>query len=86
MIITGISRKNGELHHLYVDDGGNNIKLAPVVRGQWILIAENSTGLIYQCSACGKCNNPNEDDVSLGRAKEKPDFCPNCGADMKEKT
>lgn len=56
--------------------------VAPVVHGRWILIAENSTGLIYYCSSCEKYINPNENDVAHGRAKEKPDYCPNCGARM----
>ena len=53
-------------------------------RGEWVDTGfENSTGKIYVCSACNKTNNPNKKDVELGRTKEKPDFCPNCGADMR---
>lgn len=53
-------------------------------RGEWIDTGfENSTGKIYRCSACNKTNNPNKKDVEMGRVKEKPDFCPNCGADMR---
>ena len=54
-----------------------------VPHGRWIDTGfENSTGNIYICSACNKTNNPNKKDVEDGRAKEKPDFCPNCGAKM----
>ena len=53
-------------------------------RGEWVDTGfENSTGKIYLCSACNKANNPNKKDVKMGRVKETPDFCPNCGADMR---
>ena len=53
-------------------------------RGEWVDTGfENSTGKIYLCSACNKANNPNKKDVEMGRVKEMPDFCPNCGADMR---
>lgn len=58
-------------------------ELVPVEHGRWILRAVNSTGLIFQCSACCKFINPNKKDIDLGRTKEQPDYCPNCGADMR---
>lgn len=64
------------------EQGYEQGKKDAVKHGEWILVAENSTGLIYVCSSCDKPNNPNEDDVAHGRAKEKPDFCPNCGSRM----
>jgi hypothetical protein len=54
----------------------------PVVRGKWIRGNENRTSPIkdsYTCSVCGEktlsgfCGNP-----------AKTNFCPNCGADMRE--
>lgn len=57
--------------------------VAPVVHGRWFDTGvENETGSIYFCSACNKYNNPNKKDVKMRRAKEKPDYCPNCGAKM----
>ena len=54
-----------------------------VKHGRWVDTGfENSTGTIYICSACNKTNNPNKKDVELGRTKEKPDYCPNCGCRM----
>ena len=54
-------------------------------KGRWIdTSVENSTGNIYQCSNCGGLHNPNKKDVELNRVKEKPDYCSNCGADMRE--
>lgn len=32
---------------------------------------------LYNCKI-----NPNKKDVAMKRAKEKPDYCPNCGAKM----
>ena len=54
-----------------------------VKQGEWILIAENSTGNLYRCSVCTYVHNPNKQDVFMGRMVEKPKFCPNCGADMR---
>ena len=55
----------------------------PVKHGWWIdLEVENSTGKIFGCSVCNRTHNPNRKDVKIGRAKEKPDYCPNCGARM----
>lgn len=57
---------------------GNKVK-----QGEWILIAENSTGNLYRCSVCTYIHNPNKQDVFMGRMVEKPKFCPNCGTPMK---
>lgn len=50
----------------------------PVVRGTWTEKIDNDEDPIfrrkYECSACGKWN-------TYG----KSDFCPNCGADMRQK-
>lgn len=57
--------------------------VAPVVHGRWFDTGvENETGNIYFCSVCNKYNNPNKKDVEMKRAKEKPNYCPNCGARM----
>lgn len=50
--------------------------------GQWILVAENSTGDIYVCSVCNFPHNPNKRDVELVRVEEEPDYCCKCGAKM----
>ena len=47
----------------------------PVVRGEWIPAPEKGD-CIYRCSQCGY-----EIDSYLCEAKN---FCPNCGADMRE--
>ena len=57
--------------------------VAPVVHGRWFDTGvENATGNIYFCSVCRKYNNPNKKDVEMKRTKEKPAYCPNCGALM----
>lgn len=64
----------------------NDAPTADVVEvrhGEWVEIAENSTGKLIYCTNCNKPINPNRKDVELHRTKEKPDFCPNCGADMR---
>ena len=45
----------------------------PVAYGQWIL-THGEDGLYYDCSICGHC---------AGRGR-KSNYCPNCGADMRE--
>ena len=44
----------------------------PVVRGQWIVHDYGAGDMNYECSECK--------DISCCRA----DFCPDCGADMRE--
>jgi hypothetical protein len=60
----------------------STVDAVPVVRGKWIRGNENRTCPIkdsYTCSVCGEktlsgfCGNP-----------AKTNFCPNCGADMRE--
>ena len=53
-----------------------------VRHGEWVEIAENSTGKLIYCTNCNKPINPNRKDVELHRTKEKTDYCPNCGAKM----
>ena len=55
----------------------------PNIRGAWIDTGVvNSSGRIYQCSACGQNYNPNKGEVNRGRIKEFPNYCPECGAVM----
>ena len=57
--------------------------VAQVRHGRWFDTGvENKTGNIYFCSVCNKYHNPNKKDVQMKRAKEKPAYCPNCGAKM----
>lgn len=43
----------------------------------------NSTGPVYRCGRCHGINNPDSAAVLMDRQKEKPPFCPLCGAPMK---
>lgn len=63
-------------------DDAPEADVRPVVRGKWVRGNENRTSPIkdsYICSVCGEktlsgfCGNP-----------AKTNFCPNCGADMRE--
>ena len=63
------------------------IKEAPTIgtvkHGKWIDTDFcNTTGEIYECSACHKFYNPDKKAVMQSRQKENPDFCPTCGAHM----
>ena len=71
-IITVQTKEYGSIEVIPVDTI-TDIELAdakPVKRGEWGKRAYNRV----QCSYCGKC-----EDIAT-------DFCPNCGADMKEAT
>ena len=47
----------------------------PVVRGKWALFGRRGIyGVMYECSACH------------AKYDGRTNFCPNCGADMREKT
>jgi hypothetical protein len=63
-------------------DGKTTADYAEVKHGEWVEIAENSTGKLIYCTNCNEPINPNKKDVELHRTKEKPDYCPNCGAKM----
>lgn len=57
----------------------------PVIHAHWIdTRLENSTGDIYECSACGELYNPEKKAIQLKRQSKNPDYCPNCGADMRK--
>ena len=74
---------NNKKCHFFNDHFVPAADVAPVRHGRWFDTGvENETGSIYFCSACNKYNNPNKKDVKMRRAKEKPDYCPNCGAKM----
>ena len=47
--------------------------VAPVVHGEWVPFHSEAAGDIQYCSAC---------DVGFAH---RTDFCPNCGADMRER-
>lgn len=53
------------------------IEAAPVVHGEWIARCDGRYGQTRTyCSVCGKHSG-------IGGIKQKPPFCPNCGAKMK---
>ena len=56
----------------------------PVVRGKWghRWICSNMSGYEYACS-CSECGKPT---YRLSLLEKMPNFCPNCGADMREKS
>ena len=51
----------------------------PVVLGWWEIVNEDVRGEDIRCSVCGR--NPH---WTLTQMEIAPDFCPNCGADMRE--
>ena len=54
----------------------------PVKRGKWgnRWICSNMCGYEYACS-CSVCGNPT---YRMSLMEKMPNFCPNCGADMRE--
>ena len=48
----------------------------PVVRGKWIVSHDFDS---YQLLQCDQCNS-----MMWNHEKETPNFCHNCGADMRE--
>ena len=66
------------------------IEAVPVVHGEWIKeIGDiHSSGEIFYCSNCGKATFiPSNRILSTTNFRhfEKPNFCPNCCADMRKK-
>lgn len=80
------SPREDDIHTLYAKAQMMAIEaLQERPKGRWIDTGyKNSTGNIYKCSNCEGFHNPNEEDIKLNRVKEKPNFCPNCGASMGE--
>ena len=62
-----VQRKNGPWRFETLIKSVPAADVRPVVRGRW----EKDTPMGYKCSVCG-CLMPG-----------KPNFCPNCGADMR---
>ena len=52
----------------------------PVVRGQWKLDSDPGEPWRYVCNICGEKTK----DTVMG--KPRANFCPNCGADMREES
>lgn len=50
----------------------------PVVRGEWLLDSDPGEPWRYRCSECGEITK----DTCMG--KPRANFCPWCGADMRE--
>lgn len=49
----------------------------PVVRGEWVYEEPNGANNFKGCYWCDQCHQP---------INHKKNFCPNCGADMREGT
>ena len=66
----------------------DNIRAAdvrPVVHGEWI--NKKTVFVTYgsaECSACGERTSGSKVDTGWGVEFEYPNFCPNCGAEMKK--
>ena len=57
----------------------------PVMHGEWI--NKKTVFVTYgsaECSACGERTSGSKVDTGWGVEFEYPNFCPNCGADMRE--
>lgn len=52
----------------------------PVVRGQWKLDSDPGEPWRYVCNICGEKTK----DTVMG--KPRANYCPNCGADMREES
>lgn len=87
--------KNGKYRIIYnvgdapcracsVDDMKDDLENAPTieerknVRGEWKEVAERGLCDLRRCSNCGHI-----EPVGLEMITPKPNFCPNCGADMR---
>lgn len=57
----------------------------PVVRGEWISKGENAFEWCdYKCSVCGQAPDYFVYGTEEWGCGELPNFCPNCGADMRK--
>lgn len=52
-------------------------------KGKWILVLEGVLSTTYRCSHCGNYFAEHSDTLNAGRGDKN--YCPNCGAEMKEK-
>lgn len=54
--------------------------VAPVVRGEWEILTDDSGNEYMRCKQCGEEFYDGDNDT----VDTKHNFCPNCGADMRE--
>ena len=65
-------RRNGPWRFETLIESVPAADVCPVVRGRWRWVGQDRWNDCYECSQCGKMNADNSN------------FCPNCGADMRE--
>lgn len=81
----GIAMRNGnykEAFKMFLEkiDSTPAADVRPVVRGKWVLEYEpNGKPYCFHCSVC-------DGDFHYIGITTKYDFCPNCGADMREES
>ena len=63
---------------------GHLIEVAPVVHGEWINLTECANEGVY-CSVCHKKVYRADYAWCVKKNKVRSNFCPNCGADMRER-
>lgn len=66
-------------------DNAPTIEAEPLKHGRWILIGRGriTKSRDLKCSVCGNYFRV-YDDVTLNAGRGDANFCPNCGADMRE--
>ena len=69
-----ISRMFREVSKIHAAD------VAPVVRSEWEILADDSGNEYMRCKQCGEEFYDGDNDT----VDTKHNFCPNCGADMRE--
>lgn len=60
------------------------VEVKPIAKGKWILKEYGIGCCSAECSVCGNETDGTAEDNGWGWDYTFPNFCPNCGADMRE--
>lgn len=79
---------NGE-PYIHIDSVRSMLKKAadvqPVKHGRWVQYNRNGEETYIECTNCCVPSRPRHLQMVTRSGEGLPDYCPNCGADMREK-
>ena len=79
-----IGRKRMDTEFIDVINNAPTVEAVPVKRGKWTEYSRNALETYIECTNCCIASRPIHLQMVTKDGSGLPDFCPNCGADMRE--